>query len=176
MQSKKRIKEIVVVEGKTDTAKLKQLFDVNTIETNGLSLSQKTINDIKILSKENGLIFFLDPDGPGEKIRKKLIEHFPQSKNCFISKDDIAKTSKKIGVAEANNLAIIKAFENVVTFNTNNNSLSWEEYLNLDLDNVIKRKNLCSKLNISYCNNKQLFKRINMLNLTYSQILEKLKH
>ena len=34
----KRIKEIIVVEGKTDTALLKELFEVETIETHGLAL------------------------------------------------------------------------------------------------------------------------------------------
>ncbi len=170
MQHKKNIKEIVVVEGKTDSAKLKKLFNVNTIETNGLSLNKKTINDIKKLSQENGLILFLDPDGPGEKIRKKLIDIFPNSKNCFINKNDILSNSKKIGVAEASDESIYKAFDNIVTFNAINNSISWEEYLNLELDSKNKRISLCNKLNISYCNNKQLFKRLNMLNMSYDDI------
>ena len=38
----KRIKEIIVVEGKTDTALLKELFEVETIETHGLALDDKT--------------------------------------------------------------------------------------------------------------------------------------
>lgn len=175
MQHKKNIKEIVVVEGKTDSAKLKKLFNVNTIETNGLSLNKKTINDIKKLSQENGLILFLDPDGPGEKIRKKLIDIFPNSKNCFINKNDIFSNSKKIGVAEASDESIYKAFDNIVTFNAINNSISWEEYLKLELDSKNKRIFLCNKLNISYCNNKQLFKRLNMLNMSYNDIKDIIK-
>ena len=35
----KKIKEVIVVEGKTDTAVLKQLYDVETIETNGSAYS-----------------------------------------------------------------------------------------------------------------------------------------
>lgn len=175
MQTKKTIKEIVVVEGKKDTAKLKKIFNVNTIETKGLSLSRKTIYDIKTFSKESGLILFLDPDGPGEKIRKQLIELFPKSKNCFIDKGDIPKSSKKIGVAEATDEAIIKAFSNVVTFELNNKSITWLEYINLDLDSFDKRKKICSMLNISYCNNKQLFKRLNMLNYTYKEVVDLIK-
>lgn len=34
----KRINEIVVVEGKTDSQLLKELYDVDTIETHGLGL------------------------------------------------------------------------------------------------------------------------------------------
>lgn len=175
MQAKKTIKELVVVEGKTDTAKLKKIFNVETIETNGLSLSKKTIYDIKTLSKNKGLILFLDPDGPGEKIRKILIEHFPKSKNCFINKNDILKNSKKFGLAEASDESIIRAFENFVTFNSENKSISWLEYLNLDLSSFEKRKELCKILNISYCNNKQLFKRLNMLNCSYEEVLNLVK-
>lgn len=175
MSIKKNIKEIIVVEGKSDSAKLKQLFNVNTIETNGLALTNKKINDIKKLSQNNGLIFFLDPDGPGEKIRKKLIEFFPNSKHCFISRNDIPLESKKIGVAEANDLAIIKALENAVTFNKLNESISWEQYLYLELDSKSKRIDLCNKLNISYCNHKQLFQRLNMLNLSFDDVLIKIK-
>ena len=39
----KKIKEIIVVEGKSDTALLKELFEVDTIETHGLALDKKTL-------------------------------------------------------------------------------------------------------------------------------------
>ena len=45
----KKIKEIVVVEGKTDTALLKELFEVDTIETHGLALDQQTLELIQEL-------------------------------------------------------------------------------------------------------------------------------
>ena len=43
----KRINEIVVVEGKTDSQLLKELYDVDTIETHGLGLDDKTLELIK---------------------------------------------------------------------------------------------------------------------------------
>lgn len=36
----KRIQEVIVVEGKTDTATLQQLFDVDTIETSGSGINE----------------------------------------------------------------------------------------------------------------------------------------
>ena len=57
----KRIKEIIVVEGKTDTALLKELFEVETIETHGLALDDKTLNLIKEASKSRGIIVLTDP-------------------------------------------------------------------------------------------------------------------
>lgn len=167
--SKKVIKEVVIVEGKTDTCKLQTIFDVNTIETNGLNLNRKKIEEIKQIAKTKGIILFLDPDGPGEKIRKIIMNNVPSSFNCFISKDDILN-KKKIGVAEASVSSIIKAFENVTKFDKKNNSISWNEYIDLDLNNKNKRIYLCNKLKISYCNHKQLFKRINMLGITFDEI------
>ena len=41
------IKEVIVVEGINDTKRLKQFFDVDTIETHGMGLSDKTIEFIK---------------------------------------------------------------------------------------------------------------------------------
>ena len=52
----KKIKEIVVVEGKTDTALLKELFEVDTIETHGLALDQQTLELIQEASKSRGII------------------------------------------------------------------------------------------------------------------------
>lgn len=163
------INDVVIVEGKTDTNKLKSIFIVDTIETNGLSISEKKLKEIISISKKKGIILFLDPDGPGEKIRKKITEVLPNSKHCFIEKKDIKK-GKKIGVAEASVESIINAFKNIAKFSNNNISIEWDKYLDLNLDSKNKRIFLCRKLNISYCNHKQLFKRLNMLNLSFFEV------
>lgn len=169
---KPTINAVVIVEGKTDTNKLKKLFDVQTIETNGLNLKKETIDFIIETSKIKPIILFLDPDGPGEKIRKKLQDYLSSSINVFINKKDIDFSKKKIGVAEAYDQAIIDAFKNYVVFDKQNNSISWQEYLNLKLNTKILRKKVCDYFHISECNNKQLFKRLNMMNIKYEQVLK----
>ena len=82
----KRIKEIIVVEGKTDTALLKELFEVDTIETHGLALDDKTLNLIKEASKSRGIIVLTDPDFPGKKIRDQIQKVVPNCKHAFVSK------------------------------------------------------------------------------------------
>lgn len=169
---KKKIKEIIVVEGKTDTNKLKSIFDVQTIETNGSEISKETLNLIKLANQTHGVILFLDPDGPGEKIRKTIINYVGDNiKNCFISKKDIKSCSKKIGIAEANDDAIISAIEKISEFNPNMSSITLEEWNKLNINSKQQREIITKHLNISYSNNKQLFKRINMLGLTYNDIL-----
>ena len=53
----KRIKEIVIVEGKTDTQLLKELYDVDTIETHGLALNDKTLELIKKQALQEALLY-----------------------------------------------------------------------------------------------------------------------
>ncbi len=174
--NKQTIREIVIVEGKSDTNKLKKLFNLRTYETNGLDLNDSKLNLIKKLNDSFGVILFLDPDGPGEKIRKQIINYLKcDVKNCFIKKEDIKYGSKKIGIAEANDSAIISALNNVAIFKSNNNSLTLLEWNELCIDNKYKRQIICDALNISMCNNKQLFKRLNMLNLTKLDIENILK-
>ena len=60
----RKIKEVVVVEGKTDTATLKQLFDVDTIETSGSGINEDILSLIKTAAKTRGVIVLTDPDYP----------------------------------------------------------------------------------------------------------------
>ena len=170
MNNKPEIKETIVVEGKSDTAKLKSFFNVNTIETNGSALDKKTIELIKLANEKNGVILFLDPDGPGEKIRKQITNELPFVKQCFIKKSDIQKNSKKIGVAEAYKQAIIDALNNVVIFDKHNQTISLEQYNSLNINSVNQRQKICDYLKISLCNNKQLLKRLNMIGVSFEQL------
>ena len=58
----RKIKEVVVVEGKTDTATLKQLFDVDTIETSGSGINEDILSLIKTAAQTRGVIVLTDPD------------------------------------------------------------------------------------------------------------------
>ena len=62
------IKELIVVEGVNDTKRLQSFFDVDTIETHGMGLSKETIELVRQANEKRGVILFLDPDAPGEKI------------------------------------------------------------------------------------------------------------
>ena len=96
----KKIKEIVVVEGKTDTALLKELFEVDTIETHGLALDQQTLELIQEASKSRGIIVLTDPDFPGKKIRDQIQAVVPNCQHAFVAKKD-ARGKKKLDIAEA---------------------------------------------------------------------------
>ncbi|RCT49584.1 ribonuclease M5 [Ureaplasma parvum] len=167
------IQEVIVVEGKTDAQKIDQLVNAQIITTNGSEISKKTLALIKQAQLSKGVILFLDPDYQGEKIRKTITNYLKDgiTKQCFISKDSMLDNAKKIGIAEANNDALLKALKSQATFIINPiESISWLEYLTLNLNNKKMRLMLCDYLNISYCNHKQLFKRLNMMQKTLKQI------
>lgn len=164
---KKFIKEIVVVEGKSDTQKLQKLFHVKTIETNGSALTEQTINLIKAANAKNGVILFLDPDYQGKKIRNKIAQFLENFKECYISKNDMQKSSTKIGIAEANDLAIINAFKNYISkTKSNQQTIAWIDYLEFNLNTKQKRLAISNYLGIDYFNHKQLFNQLNLIGIT----------
>ncbi|AUM63053.1 ribonuclease M5 [Spiroplasma monobiae] len=169
-----KIKQVVIVEGVTDTAKLKKIFgndNVDTIETNGLALSKNTLNFILDVNNTRGVIIFTDPDGPGLRIRDAINTYLDfKCFNAFINKKSIIN-SKKIGIAEAKEEDIKEALSNLITFDTNAESISWEEFLQNDFFKPESRKKIAQKYNWSEkINSKRLFKWLNLINLTVEDI------
>lgn len=170
----KKIKEIIVVEGKSDTALLKELFEVDTIETHGLALDKKTLELIKEANKTRGAIVLTDPDFPGKKIRDQIQTVVPNCKHAFVSKKD-ATGKKKLGIAEANKEAVVLALENMVSFDVDNQSITWHEFIDLDIIGNKQRRLLVYNLfNLGYGNVKTLFKRLNMVGISKEDVLKKL--
>ena len=170
----KKIKEIIVVEGKSDTALLKELLEVDTIETHGLALDKKTLELIKEANKTRGVIVLTDPDFPGKKIRDQIQTVVPNCKHAFVSKKD-ATGKKKLGIAEANKEAVVLALENMVSFDVDNQSITWHEFIDLDIIGNKQRRLLVYDLfNLGYGNVKTLFKRLNMVGISKEDVLKKL--
>ena len=174
----KKINEVIVVEGKNDTKKLKSFFDVETIETNGSHLSRETIEFIKRINATRGVILFLDPDSPGEKIRNKINSEIAGLKNAFLLKED-ARTAKKVGIEHASKEVLEAALNNLVTYDDSKNTLTLQDYYGLGLngqkDSEIKRAYLAKRLHIGKCNAKTMYKRLNMIMMDKEKINELLK-
>lgn len=168
---------LIVVEGKNDKNKLENIFkDANIIITNGSEISQDTLNTIKSLSENNEVVLCLDPDGPGEKIRKKIMEYIPNAYNVYADKQKaISRNKKKVGIEHMSKKDICELFEHIYVPKYENN-ISYEELFDLGLMNNKKlREKLCTNLHIGYCNGKQLYKRLNMLGLDIETIKENIK-
>ena len=168
------IREVIVVEGINDTKRLQSFFDVDTIETHGLGLKEETIALIKQINEKRGVILFLDPDTPGEKIRKRLNDAIPGLKNAFVMKED-ARTKKKVGIEHASKEVLEEALNNLITYTELNDSISEEEYYSLGLkgnrDSDRKREIVAKYFHTGKANAKTLYKRLNMLGVTYDDIV-----
>ena len=173
-----KIKEIIVVEGKDDTVKVKQAVDCDTLETNGAAISESVLQQIELAQKTRGVIIFTDPDYPGEKIRKTIARRVPECKHAFLPKH-LAKDrrGKKVGVEYADVREIRKALENALAmvegqteFLTKEDLLSWG-FIG-DRQSRKRRERLGEILSLGYANGKQLLKRLNMFQISREAFLQ----
>lgn len=170
-----KIKEVIVVEGKNDALKLKQVFECDVFLTYGYSITNRKLDLLKNLALKRGLIYFLDPDVVGEKIRKKLNEKIPNQKNAYIDKKD-AKTHCKVGIEHAKNEDIYNAIKNLITFCDKQEtiSMSFLDQFNLrnNAEGTKNREKLCRKLHLGHCNFKALHKRLNLIEISEEEIIK----
>lgn len=95
-----RIKEIIVVEGKDDTAAINRACQAETIETHGFGMAEAMWKKLELAEKKRGLIIFTDPDHAGGLIRKKIKDRFPKAKEAFLPRKKGEKKGN-IGVENA---------------------------------------------------------------------------
>lgn len=106
------LKEVLVVEGKSDTAAISRALEADTIETGGFNLAPLTLKQIAAAYSKRGIIILTDPDGAGERIRKFLTERFPDAGQAFIPRKE-ATAKGDVGVEQASPEAILKALAKV---------------------------------------------------------------
>ncbi|MET3683771.1 ribonuclease M5 [Alkalibacillus flavidus] len=169
-----KIQEIIVVEGRDDTAKIKQAVEADTIETNGSAINDETLERIKHAQAKRGVIIFTDPDYPGERIRRIVQEHVPGCKHAFMPKD-LAKGTNGLGVEHATKQAIRDALQSVYALREDEQEpIDWRPHLLAyglfgGAQAKTRREQLGERLNIGYANAKQLEKRLTMFQITVSE-------
>lgn len=155
------IQQVIVVEGANDTQTLKRYFDCDTIETGGDHVSAQTLERIAQAQKQRGVIVFTDPDHAGEHIRSVIARHIPGVAHAYISRER-AQTDKKVGVEHAAKVDLEESLQHLVLYDEKQQSLSWEDFLDLGLiGNSKRRLRVCEALHLGYCNAKTCFKRLN---------------
>lgn len=161
-----KIKELIVVEGKHDQQRLQKLFDCDVVCTAGLSLDPSALEMIRSASVKQGVIIFTDSDHPGEKIRKAVLQIAPDAQIAVVEKQD-SVGRRNVGVEYAGDEAIRQALEGRISLTNRTESLSWQQYCDLEImGNSLLRKKVCAYFRVGLCNNKTLFKRLNMLAVT----------
>lgn len=170
------MKNIIVVEGYHDEAKIKAVYpNLDVVVTNGSEISKETLNLIKKLSEDNEIVIFTDPDYPGERIRKKILEVAPKAKQLFLRKKDcISYNNKKVGIEHASKELIKEALDSILIVNKNENYLDMNDLFDLGLigsnNSAIIREKLADYLNLGKPNGKTILKRLNILGLKKDEV------
>lgn len=168
-----KLKEIIVVEGKSDTIAIKRAVDADTIETNGSAIGDDVLKQIGLALERRGVIIFTDPDYPGQRIRHLISEKYPGCKHAFLPKNKArAKNDDDIGIENAKPEDIRLALLSVREEGTDH----FKEQITVDelVDAGLiagplakkRREKLSERLNIGHVNGKQLYKRLVKFRIT----------
>lgn len=173
------MKKIIICEGVHDEIKIKSAFpNAKCIITNGSEIPLDTLNTIKTLSKTHEIIIFTDPDYPGERIRKKILEIVPNAKEAFIKKE-LARSNndKKIGVEHASIDDIKKSLSHLLSnYDEDKIFITLNELFSLGLaggkNSSFLREKISNFLNIGRPNFKTFFKRLNQLEIDREKLMK----
>lgn len=172
-----KVKEIIVVEGRDDTAAVKRAVDAETIETHGFGIKRETWELIDKAVKTRGIIVFTDPDHAGQTIRARVLEKYPEAKEAFLSRKDATKDGD-IGIENANPEAIIEALEKVCTRKENSSAeFNMSDMIKNGLTGAgskEKRQTLGKRLGIGYGNTSGFLRKLNEYGITREQFNEAL--
>lgn len=169
----KEIKEVIIVEGKSDKQFLETFLKADILTCNGSAIDGFDIEYVKELANKRGVIILTDPDYPGQKIRNWLTSKISVCKQAFVRKENSIK-HHKVGVAEASKEEVLLALENVVTFDSNNKgNLKSSDLLKLNiigLNSKTNKQKIIDHFHIGYCNSKTLLNRLNLLNVSLLEL------
>lgn len=180
----KKIKELIIVEGKNDAHLLRRaLGDIDIIWTEGLGLTQEKMDYIKGMAERKGIIICTDPDYPGLQIREKINRVIPDAKHVYIDRQTAYNPQKQdIGVENASIENIQKAFS--IIQKESFQSTEDEKSLKYDLNDLreyglvgepgsaLKRSEISRKLGLGDTNAKQFLHRLNRFGISRDALKE----
>ncbi len=175
-----QVKEVIIVEGRDDTAAINSAVDALTIETHGFGISEKTWKELQKAYDTKGLIVFTDPDFSGREIRRRILEKFPNAKEAFLTKKDATK-SGDIGIENAKPQDIIKAIEKThYQKETGHQNFTEEDLTRYGLIGEDSSKELREKvgkhLGIGYSNGKTFLNKINRYGITRKELEDAIRN
>ena len=181
LTEKRKIPEVIVVEGKDDTANLRRFYEVDTYETRGSAINEDDLERIDKLNDLRGVIVSL--------IRTIMVNvsvnhhgSCSNSKTCFLKpwgSNTKSKTKgRSLGVEHASFEDLQKALSGVLGSYDDDNQfdISKSNLMKLGLlmgaDSRKRREYLGEALRIGYCNGKQLLKRLELFGITLEELEE----
>lgn len=173
------IKEMIVVEGKEDTAAVQRAVAADTIETGGSAIGEDVLKRIVLAQQRRGVIILTDPDHPGERIRRIVAEHVPGCKHAFIPVAQ-AKRRGEVGVEHASAETIRKALSDLKTEMPQElGEIEWTDLLESGLiihaQAAARREAMGRLLGIGHANGKTFLKRCRMFRITREEFTQALQ-
>ena len=171
------LKQVIVVEGKSDIQRIAQAVEADCIATEGFTLRKGVIDMIRVAYEKRGIIILTDPDTAGERIRRVLTKKFPNAQR------DEAFANDDIGIEQASPESIRKALSTLhVESLESSNEFSMVDLVRHGLsgrpDSAARRAVIGAKLGIGYGNGKQFLYRLNHYGITrdaYEEAVNSLK-
>lgn len=163
---------VIVVEGNHDKDRIQAVYPTAEVMiTNGSEIAETTLIDLQRLNVTRKLILMLDPDVPGERIRKRINAYVGPTSHVFLPKDVCTdKVKAKIGIEHAPLQIIKTALDHHIIDTNHEMTITRQALLHRGLIGgegaAIKRQKLCESLGIGLANGKTLLKKLNMFGIT----------
>lgn len=164
------LREVIVVEGKSDIARVSLAVEADMIATEGYTLRPAVVAQIRAAYEKRGIIILTDPDGPGERIRARLGALFPKALHAFVPKDE-ARTDNDVGIEDASPEAIRRALLKVRPMDlARQGDFTAADLFQAGLsggqDASLRRDRMGAILGIGYGNSRTFLKRLNHFGVT----------
>ena len=172
--SRETFPQLYVVEGKSDIARLSQSFAGPILSTNGSAVSKEFIQQLITLEETYNIVLLLDPDGPGEKIRRRINDCLKYPVHIFIPKEFARSENKKhIGIEHVSRETLEKHLLEPKTIQLVE-PISLSEMMSLGLvgtDGAFDRRVFLSlRFNLGLANAKTLRNKFQLFGVTYDQV------
>lgn len=180
------IDAVIVVEGKSDTARLQQFYNVETFETSGTGFNETLQETLRSIARVKDIVVLTDPDHSGEQIRRKVMEIVPTASHAILKREDARPKNnvkrQSLGVEHASFLVIDEVLKAAHVSRLDVcpiNSMTQTDMIQLGLtgfaDSKQKRDMLAKYFSLGVINGKQFLKRIRLFGITREQIEKQLK-
>jgi ribonuclease M5 len=167
---------IYVVEGKHDADKIRKILpNAICVVTNGTHITTETIELIKQYQKSYDIVLVLDPDFPGEKIRKIITNEIGICKHIYVNQQvAISKNKKKVGIEHISRVELTNILKDHIHKQDIQGTLSITDLYDLKLTGNEKSKQnriiIGDYFHIGYANTKEMLRRLNAFHISYDQI------
>lgn len=172
--SRETLPHLFVVEGKRDEQQLSMVVQSPILCSNGMGMTEEFIQELVELERFYRIVLVLDPDGPGEKIRRVLSSRLQFPEHIYVPASVARSTNrKKVGIEHVSRETLQQYLGEIKVANPTN-PLSMLQLYDLGLVGVQgsleRRQRLCDTFGIGNANGKTLRYKLQLFGLSYETV------